>query len=802
MIANYFKIAVRNILKHKFFSAINILGMTVGVTACLLILLYVKDELSYDRFHQHADRIYQVGLHGKIGDQDLHVANTCPPLAAALVNEVPEIEDATRLSPNFGELIVKVDDKSFIEEKAMYADSNFFSFFTFHLREGDASTCLKEPNSVVLTEKTARKYFAAGTALGKLMVIGNENKTYKVTGIVEEAPSNSHVHFDLLLSANSADYLKSTVWLNNFLYTYFRLKDQASVEPVKKKFDDLVVKYVGPEIEKYMGTTLQQLKGKGGTYGFYVTPMIDIRLHSTSQGDLEPGGNIVYVYSFGIIAVFIILIACINFMNMSTARSAGRAKEVGLRKALGSLRQQMIGQFLMESLIYSFMAVVLAVLAVYLLIPGFNSLSGKELNFASLWDAKFLAGLLGVLIFVAVVAGSYPAFYLTSFNVVEVLKGKIRAGVKSHGIRSALVVFQFAISIFLMIATGIVYNQLNYMQQRDLGFDKHNVIYLNNIDRLGTNMEPFRNAVSERSDVKAVSFTNNSLPGVNNTTIFKSAGSDQDHIMGVFYADDDHQEVMKFKLIKGRYFSKDFPSDSLAIVLNEAAVREFGWTDPIGAELRYKPDGTTEKLYKVVGVVKDFNFETLKSRVRPISILLGKTNGKLAIRYEGNSKDVLDGIETTWKQFAAGAPFQFKFLDENYDELFRAEQRMSKIFTVFAGLAIFIACLGLFALAAFTAEQRTKEIGIRKAMGATVPGLALMISKEFTRLVIIAFVLVVGPAWWAVTWWLESFAYRIEVQLWVFAVGGLAAIFLAWITVGYQSLKAASTNPVTSLRYE
>ena len=802
MIKNYLKVAIRNILKHKFFSLITILGMTVGVTACLLIILYIKDELSYDRFHDHADRIYQVGLHGKIGGQDVRVANTCPPLAHALTEEVPEVESATRIAQYFGQAVVKLEDQAFVEEKVFFADSNFFSFFSFRLLEGDAKTALAEPNSVVLTEKMAKKYFSSGPAMGRMLTIGNENRAYKVTGIAQEAPSNSQVHYEFLISAVSSDNLKSTVWLNNFLYTYFTLKENASVANVETKFNDLVAKFVGPEVEKFMGMTLKQMKEQGGAYGYYVTPLTAVHLHSTSQGDVEPGGNILYVYSFGVIAIFIMIIACINFMNMSTAQSAGRAKEVGLRKTLGSLRSQMIGQFLTESMIYSFLAVVLALAATYLLLPFFNELAGKELGASSLLDFKLILGIAGIMGLVGLVAGSYPAFYLTSFNAVEVLKGKIRAGVKSQGVRSALVVFQFSISIFLIIATIIVYNQLEYMQQRDLGFDKHHVLYLHNIDRLGTNKEPFRNALSTRSDVQAASFTNNSFPGVNNTTVFKSARSDQDHIMGLFYGDYEHQNVMKFRMVKGRFFSKDFPSDSVAIILNEAGAKEFGWTDPLNEEILYSGGGPKEMRLKVIGIFHDFNFESLKEKVRPLAIMLGKTNNTLAVRYNGNPKEVISGIGAQWKQFATGEPFQYKFLDENYDELFRSEQRLGRIFTAFSGLAIFIACLGLFALAAFTAEQRTKEIGIRKAMGATVGSLTLMMSKEFTWLVIIAFGLVIVPTWFAVNWWLESFAYRTEVNPLVFVLGGVVAVVVAWLTVSYQSLKAASSSPVTSLRYE
>ena len=453
-------------------------------------------------------------------------------------------------------------------------------------------------------------------------------------------------------------------------------------------------------------------------------------------------------------------------------------------------------------MLYSLMSMALALIATYLLLPAFNLLAGKELTIHALLDVSFILGIVGVALFVGLVAGSYPAFYLTSFSVVEVLKGKARAGLKSQTARSVLVVFQFAISIFLIIATVIVFNQLSFMQERDLGFDKHNVVYLYNVDRLGSSREPFRNAISGRSDVTAVSFTNNSFPGVNNTTVFKAQGSDQDHIMGLYTADYDHQAVMKFNLAQGRYFSRDFPSDSSAIVLNEAAVREFGWSDPLHEEVLYNGDNNVPRRYKVIGVLRDFNFESLREKVRPISVMLSKNARVLAVRYNGSSRDVVSGLESLWKKFSNGEPFQYKFLDQNYDELFRSEQRLSKIFSVFSGLAIFIACLGLFALAAFTAEQRTKEIGIRKALGATVSSLTLMISREFIMLVVIAFGLVSVPTWFAVNWWLQSFAYRIPINPVVFLMGGVAAVLIAWLTVSYQSLKAASTDPVSSLRYE
>ncbi|MFZ6012447.1 MAG: ABC transporter permease [Bacteroidota bacterium] len=801
MLKNYFKVAVRNIMKYKFFSFINILGMTTGITACLLIILYVTDELSYDRFHAKADRIYQVGLHGKIAGQDIHTANTCPPIYAALVEEVPGVDEATRIAPFWGQAVFKYDEKAFTEEKIFFADSNFFSFFSYSLLEGDKKTALLEPNSIVLTQSMAAKYFGSEPAMGKLLTIGNEEKPFKVTGITPDSPTNSHFIYNALLSSASGAHLKSEVWLNNYLFTYFILNEKASLASVEKKFDDLVMKYVGPEVERFMGVSMKQMKEQGGEYGYYTTPLVDIHLKSVSQGDLEPAGNIMYVYFFGGIGLFIIVIACINFMNLSTARSAGRAKEVGLRKTLGSLRGQMIGQFLAESLVYSLITVVLALILCYFLLPQFNLLAGKQLGMSVFLEPVFMLGLTGLVLFIGLTAGSYPAFYLTSFNAVEVLKGKVRAGMKSKGVRSALVVFQFALSIFLIIFTVVVYRQITYMQERNPGIDKHNVMVVHNARRLGNNMDAFKNSLSQQTGIGKSSYTNNTFPGVNNTTVFKSAGSEQDHIMGLYYADYDHMDVMKFELKDGRYFSKDFPTDSSAILLNEAAVKEFGFTSPLQEELIFNDDNRKERL-KIIGVFKDFNFESLREKVRPLAIRLTDKSHQLMIRYEGNPKDAVASVEKLWKQHAANEPFDYVFLDENFDELFRSEQRMGSVFSVFSGLAIFIACLGLFALSAFTAEQRTKEIGIRKAMGASTLGLTILLSKEFTWLVLLAFIPAAAGAWFVVDNWLSGFAYRVDVGPWVFVASGILAIMTAWITVSYQSIKAASTNPVHSLRYE
>lgn len=800
MVRNYFRVAVRNILKHKFYAAINILGMSVGIAACLLITLWVSHELSYDRFHEHADRMYRVNLHGRINDQDILTTSTCPPLAEALVEEVPGVEAATRIGNWWNGNTLKYDDKVFAEERLYLADSNFFQFFSYKLLLGDPGTALKEPNSIVLSEDLATKYFGTEDPLGKLITLSGQ--TLKVTGVAETAPANSHFRYNALISAGSAEQMQRTAWLNNFLQTYFILEKGASLSEVEAKFKDLVVKYVGPEVQKFLNVSLEQfLNEGGGAFGYFSTPVPDIHLRSVTRDEMLPGGNIMHVYFFTGIGLFIVVIACINFMNLSTARSAGRAKEVGLRKTLGSFREQMIAQFLAESIIYVFLAVVIALVLCYVALPQFNILSGKELGMDAFFNPRFVALLVGLVVIVGVFAGSYPAFYLTSFKAVEVLKGNIRAGVKSKGVRSVLVICQFALSIFLIIFTAVVYQQLSFMANRNMGIDKHNVVVLPGVGALGNNRDAFKTALAEQTGIIAASYTNNEFPGVNSTSVFKKGGSEEDHMMGYYYADYDHLDVMKFELVEGRFFSRDFPSDSTAIIMNEAAVREFGFENPLQSEILSMEDGAMERL-RVIGVVKNFNFESLKQEVRPLAIRLENTSWRLMARYEGNPADVLAAIETLWKQYAPDEPFTYTFLDQDFDALFRSEQQMGQLFTLFSGLAIFIACLGLFALSAFTAEQRTKEIGIRKSLGATTTGLTLLLSKEFTKLVLISFVPAALAGWFVVDSWLDGFAYRVDISPWIFVGSGVMAIIIAWLTVSFQSIKAASINPVQSLRYE
>jgi putative ABC transport system permease protein len=804
MIKNYLTIALRNIKKHSFYSAINIFGLATGVAACLFIILYIADELSYDRFHKDASSIYRIGLHGKIAGQEINAATSCPPLASTMVAEIPGVEAATRINRR-NNMVFKNGDLSFSENKILYADSNFFQFFSFKLLEGDPATVLKEPNSIVLTPDLAAKYFN-GAALGKLITVGNENQSFKVTGIAEASPHNSHFSFTAIISTSSEKgQYSSAQWLNNGLATYFRKTPAANIEDVAQRLIEITDQHISPEIIQFMGVSIEKFHQSGNEYAYVPFPMLDSRLHSNWQDEIEASGNLTYIYVLGAVGIFILLIACINFMNLSTARSAGRAKEVGLRKTLGSVRSQMIWQFLSESVVYAFIAVVLALFIVGLLLPQFNLLSGKQLSFISLVSPAVWVAAVGLIVVIGLLAGSYPAFYLTSFSAVEVLKGKVRAGLKSKGIRSGLVIFQFALSIILIICTSTVYQQIKFLQDRNTGLDKHNVLVISNTRRLATNQLAFKNTILTKKGIEKASFTNNVFPGVNNTTVFRNPVNRKDHVMGTYYADHDHADVMKFELAQGRYFSREFPSDSTAVVLNEAAVRELGWERPLQENL-ISFDGDTnapkEALLRVIGVVKDFNFESYKVKVRPMVLRLTDTSNNLLVRYAGNPEEAIKETTQLWKEYASGDPFEYTFLDQNFDQLFREEQRLGSLFTVFTVLAIFIASLGLFALAAFTAEQRTKEIGIRKAMGASVSGITTLLSKEFTLLVVVSILLAVAPAYFMLDYWLNQFAYRIEITFAIFAISSLGALLIAWITVGFQAFKAALIKPVDSLRSE
>lgn len=694
MIKNYLLITFRYFLRQKTYSAINLLGMTLGLTSALLLILYIVDEAGYDRFHRDADRIYRAELTAKLHDQQIQTVYTGMPMAATLLKDVPAVEAATRLM-KWNTIPIRYETKAFTELNFFVADSNFFNFFDFPLIAGNANTALTGPNKVVITESTARKYFGyqgAGdlSPIGKVFNIGSNGETKaEVTAIAADVPHNAHFRFDFVLSLDTRGAQPGDqIWLNSSAVTYFKLQPQASIAQVNDQFDYFVKTYVAKEIEQYLQMSLEQFSQGENYVRFSARPLTDIHLYSQMADELAPNGNIKYLYLFGLIAGFIIILACINFMNLSTARAANRAKEVGIRKTIGAFRHKLIGQFLMESFLYTIISVVLALFFVSVFLNGFNTITAKNIQFSALLSAPFLLGLTGFTIFIGLLAGSYPAFYLTAFRPVEVLKGKVRAGMRSSGIRNGLVVFQFFISIALTIATLTVYQQLRFVQQQNLGIDKENVLGILHTLKLQTAGEAFKNELKQHSEIVQASYANRLPPNIDWTSTFRPMDTGQDHLLAVYVVDHDGLETMGFELADGRFFSRDIKADSAHVLINEAAMRQFGWDTYEGKKIFSRFASETGQEVEVIGVIKNFNFETLKNAIRPMIILLGpEPNFEKAIRLaKGDTREQLAVVETLWKKYAPDAPFEYSFVDDNFNATYKAEQRMGEVFILFTGV--------------------------------------------------------------------------------------------------------------------
>ena len=810
MIKNYLLTALRLLVRHKTYSAINIFGLTLGITSSLLIILYVVDELKFDQFHPDVDRMYRVGFVGNFQGTDIHSAQSGAPLSRVLVHETPQVETAVRIT-KWNTYPVRFEEETFTENGFILADSNFFEFFNFPIITGNNKEALEGPNKVVITETTARRYFdykgpGDDSPLGKILIGGSSGETtFAVSAIAQDPPTQSHIQFDFVLSMDTDPNAKSDIWVNSGYITYFKIKPKSLIADVKTQLDYFVEKYMGGDIEKFLGVTLDQFKEQGNSLGFLIQPVSDIHLNSTLRDDITPAGSIQYLYLFAATAIFIILLACINFMNLSTARSANRAKEVGIRKTVGALRHRLIGQFLLESYIYVIVAVIVALAIVNLALNPFNYLAAKSLTMEVMSSPLFIFGFLVFVIVLGLIAGSYPAFYLTAFKPAEVLKGKVRTGMKSSGIRNGLVVFQFFVSIGLMISSLVVYKQLNHLRNVDIGFEKSNILSLLHTINLNKNAEAFRNELLQHVEIEGASFANRLPPNLDWNTVFRQKGTDQDFLLYLYYADPDHLNTMGFSITKGRFFRRDIISDSSAAIINEAAARQLGWLDNFeGQELigfQNSPEGTP---VHVIGIIKDFNFETLKNNVKPMVILYGPSpNFEMAVRLRpGNTQQAIRQVENIWKKYAPQAPFEYSFLDANFEAQFRAEERMGNIILIFTCLAVLIACLGLYGLASFTTEQRAKEISIRKVMGATVGQVMILLSSDFTRLVFISFAIAIPATWYGMSQWLQGFAYRVNFDVYTVLIAGAFAVLIAFITVSYQAIRAAATNPVDSLRNE
>ncbi|RVU03175.1 FtsX-like permease family protein [Mucilaginibacter limnophilus] len=810
MIRNYIKSAYRSLKKNTGFTAINIMGLALGLAACLLIVFYVIDELSYDRYNEKAGRIYRVNEDLKLGENKLQYAVCMAPLAQTLKNDFPEVENAVRLK-KAGSIHIKKGTEKIREDYIGFADPSVFDVFTLPVLFGDVKTALVEPNSIVLTESMAKKYFGKTDVVGESLLF-DDRETMKVTGVIKDIPQQSHFRFDFLVSMSSLADSRSPEWLRSEYNTYVLFRKGADPKKLEAAFPQLLRKYSGGQMQSELKKSYDEFEKGGSYFRLNLIPLTDIHLHSKMIGELSAAGTVEYIYILSGIALFILIIACINFMNLSTARSSNRAREVGVRKVLGSARKNLIAQFLTESILVTFAATLIAMAIVVLVLPGFNVLAGKELSI-SLQSLKWIVPmLLMVALVVGALAGSYPAFFLSAFQPVSVLKGSLSAGFKSSRLRSFLVVFQFSISIFLIIGTLVVYQQLNYIQTKNLGYNRNQVLVINNSFEIGNG-----------DKVKLLKQQIAALPGIENATMSGYLPTSQWRNMGIYYkdavpdqsraifpqvwrVDADYIKTLGMQLVQGRNFSKDMPTDTASLIINEAAAKFLGFKNPVNQTLYHSKDYQTHgevSPYKIIGVVKDFHFNSMRETIAPMMMVLGEDWGRVSARVStANINNTLDQVKKVWSGISPDIKIDYSFMDAEFDAIYRSEQQIGQIFIVFTSLAIIIACLGLFGLAAYAAEQRTKEIGIRKVLGASVSTIVNLLSKDFLKLVLLAILISSPIAWYSMHRWLQNYAYRINIGWWVFAAAGIAGIVVALLTISFQSIKAALANPVKSLRSE
>jgi putative ABC transport system permease protein len=771
------------------YSVINVSGLTVGLTVVLLISIFIFHELSYDRFHEKANRIYRVATSVEAGSNGGDIAATFPPLAKAMAEEFPEVERAVRVLNKFG-IIFTNEDKIFSED-VLFAGPEFFDVFDFELLAGDRVTALKERDQVVLTTGLVVKYFGEqidpSSVVGKSILI--DGKASQITGVVKDAPQNSYLTYKAIITIESTAAGRDETWQNMNLSTFLLLHPDSRPADIERKMPAFLK-------EKVFG--FEQLEKQGIFIRLFLQPLTSIHLYSNLRDELSPTSSIVVIYALGSIAGVVLLLACVNFMNLTTARSANRAKEVGIRKVLGSSGKQLMRQFTFESILMVLLATLLALGLTVMLRYPFSFVTGKDLSFELFRSPAFISGLSLFVIVVGIFAGSYPSFYLSSFDPVKILKGKLKSGIGARKFRNSLVVLQFTISLILITCTIIVQSQLDFMRSKKLGFDKDNLLVVANANKLPS---PQAFADELRKNPNIVSFgTASSKPmdDYDAASIVTEIDKEFKNVLNYNRVDFDYFETLKFDVISGRVFSREFSKDSSSVVLNKSAADYlFFGDDPIGKKIY------SDKEYTVVGVVEDFNFESLKTSVKPLLFWLAENRFYLHVRIApGDYNKTLSEIETIWKAQNSGTPFSYTFVDDDYAKLFREETRLGSIISVFTILAVVIACLGLFGLAAFTAEQRTKEISVRKVLGATIPNILGLISKEFMRLILISIVLSVPVAWYIMQEWLSGFAYRATISVWDMAFGAILTLLLTVIIVSTQALQAALLNPADTLKYE
>ncbi|HTF20460.1 MAG TPA: ABC transporter permease [Chryseolinea sp.] len=817
MLANYFITALRHLRRFKLYTFINLFGLTLGMAASLVITVYIQNELSYDRFNEHADRIARLEWEVKLGETITHNAAVPPPIAEAIERDFPEVEVAARFRDQ-GSFEFKRNTENIIVSDVVYADNDIFRIFTIPFLAGSPDVALKDAHSLVITESCARRFYPDGDALGKALVMDNRT-LYTITGVIRDLPTTCHFRYDIFLSMEGLDEARNGNWIGGPFNTYVLLREGNQLENFREKLPNIVTQYILPHATSVLGASfVDKFKQETGNYlRLHATPLTDIHLHSHLRNELQANGDVKYVVIMAIIGGFILIIASLNFMNLSTARSVKRAREMGVRKVLGSTKAHLMLQFLVESVALCLLSFLLALVVTELFLPLFNSVAGQRLSvpYANLY---LMGAFIGLSVLTGILSGIYPGLILASFKPADTLKGKISAaGQSSSHVYSSLVVVQFAISIFLTVATLAVYQQFKYMNEADLGFSQEQVVRLKGVQHIGDRAFALKQALLRQPHIRHVTVSSY-FPGpgsARKTPLAWKQGSLPlpEHSVNVeqWSVDADYANALGMKIVAGRNFTAGSVADSTSVILNQTALKMLSFEgDPVGQQISLfaqQADGTQQReateTYTVIGVVEDFNFESLRQSITPLGLFLGKSTGSIAIRYEtGHSQEVIAGLQKAWREFAPGEPFDYSFMNEDLERMFLNEKHLGQVFIAFTVLAILIACLGLFALTSFTAEQRTREIGIRKVLGATTSHIAWLLSASFGKLILASFFVAVPLAALSVRWYLQQYAYRAEIGVTTYVEAGLLAFLLAGVTMGYHCLQSAAANPVQSLKHD
>ncbi|PXY01072.1 hypothetical protein DF185_10490 [Marinifilum breve] len=803
MIWNNLKIAFRNLWRNKIYSFINLFGLAIGLAGCIVLSLYVIDEYSYDKHNKNHSRIYRMNTSVKMNEFELTHPTSSPVLAATLIEDFPEVIDATRILQLFEPTVIEADGRGFTENNFYWTDPSIIKIFDLQILKGNGEQSLKNLYQVIISEKTALKYFGSIDVIGKQVKMDDsgESQAYTISAVAKDLPYNSHFHFHFLTSIKTHFKNEVTSYNNDGAYTYVLLDEKANAEAFVEKVPGLVKKYIEPSLKAYKKMSLEDLEKQGDYYRMFAMPLTDIHLHSNSIYELEKNGDINNVYIFLFSSILILLIACINFTNLSTAKSAQRAKEIGVRKSLGSSRKRLIMQFLSESILLSFVALLVALLLVELMIPIVNSLLDKELGELYYSTPNLILLFLGIALFTGLFAGSYSAFYLSKFDPAKVLKGNLKSGNGKSPLRQSLVSFQFCITIFLFVSTLIAHQQMEYIKQKNLGFDKEDLLIVRNVQKLRSK-EVFKTAFLNSSYVIDASLSNN-IPGsfYDGCSLWKTSGDDKKPYSTRFTtADFDFAKTMGIKMAKGHYFSKDRASDKAGLVVNEALVKDMNLTNPIGTVLK-----TPMGIKTIIGVVKDFHFVSLHMKIGSLIFLHpeGLPQSHLAIKFHKHQKkEVLNLLKYNWDQQASGFPLDYFFMDDKFASLHKSENNTMLLFSIFSILSILITCLGLLGLSSFTTEQRTKEIGVRKILGASNFSILKMLNKDILKWMLFAIIITSPLAWYIMNNWLEAFAYRTTIEWYIFIISGATAMILAMATISWQAWLATKKDPVEALRYE